>query len=98
MNAQTAPRKQRRIISDKIDLTKPAAIIVQKAGGLTNFCRDYDFPLSTVQSWMVSGFIPSRRREAADGSEISYHAWILQRSAELRHKIKPEDFIEQVAG
>lgn len=93
--AGVTPRKQRRIISDNIDQTKPAAIIVGKAGGLTNFAREYDFPLSTVQSWMVSGFIPTRRRVTDQLGETSYHAWILHRSAELGHGITADDFIEK---
>lgn len=97
MNAPAAPRKQRRIISEQIDQTKPAAIIVNKGGGLTAFATAYDYPPSTVQSWLVRGFIPSRIRETPNG-EMSHHAWILHRSKELRHGIKPEDFIEKLAA
>lgn len=87
-------RKQRRIISENIDQTKPASVVVNKAGGLTNFSRDYDFPPSTVHSWMKSGFIPTKRRTEPELGEISYHAWILHRSAELGHGITAGDFIE----
>lgn len=96
MNAVTPqPRKARRITSENVDTTKPAAIIVAKAGGLTNFCNDYDFPTSTVHSWMLSGFVPSRRRVVDGLGEVSYQAWILHRSAELGHGITAGDFIEQ---
>lgn len=88
-------RKPRRITSENIDETKPAAIIIAKAGGLTNFCRDYDFATSTVHSWMLNGLIPTRKRIVPALGEVSYHAWILHRSAELGHGITAGDFIEK---
>lgn len=88
-----ATRQPRRTTSDNIDQTKPAYLIIQKGGGLSAFCRDYDFPTSTVHSWMLSGLIPSRTRDTPEG-RISYQAWIMRRSEELGHGIAPEDFIE----
>lgn len=92
-----AHHKARPVRSENIDQSKPAAIIVGKGGGLTNFARDYDFPISTVFSWMEGGLIPSRYRDDKPelGEKISYSAWILHRSEQLGHGITPDDFIEQ---
>ena len=98
MNATTAQRKPRRITSENVDQTKPAAIVVAKGGGLTNFCRDYDFATSTVHSWMVNGNIPTRKRSHPTMGEVSYHAFILARAKELNHKIRPDDFVEKPAA
>jgi hypothetical protein len=89
-------RKQREITNERIDQTKPAFIVIDKAGGLTSFCRDYDYKTSTVYGWLESGFIPTRPRPTVAG-EMSHQAWILHRSRELKHGVKPTDFIEQPA-
>lgn len=90
-------RKQREITNERIDQAKPAFIVVDKGGGLTCFCRDYDYNTSTVYGWLQGGLIPTRPRKTPIG-EMSHQAWILHRSKELRHGIKPTDFIEQPAA
>lgn len=92
-------RKQREITSERIDQSKPASIVVTKAGGLTSFAREYDFPTSTVHSWMLAGLIPSRKRPHPEtGEDISYQAYILLVSEKLGHGITAEDFIERAAA
>lgn len=92
-------RKQRRITSDRIDTDSPAYRVVHvKGGGLTKFCEDFDFPTSTVQSWLERGLVPSRTRflESA-GKTVSYQAYIIARGRELDPPIEyePLDFVEQ---
>lgn len=91
-------RKQREIANDQIDKTKPAFIVVdQMCGGLTQFCRDYDYSPSTVYGWLVSGQIPSRPRQTGLG-EMTHPAWILHRAKELgNRKLKADHFIERPA-
>lgn len=92
-------RKQREIANDQIDKTKPAYIVVdQICGGLTQFCRDYDYAPSTVYGWLEGGQIPSRTRQTPDG-EMTHPAWILHRAKQLgNRKLKPAHFIEATAG
>ena len=41
-------RKRLPTTSDRIDQTAPAYIVVDKWGGLAEFCRDTGWPTSTV--------------------------------------------------
>lgn len=97
-------RQPRKTTSELIDQNSVAFRIVQKAGGLSKFCEDFDFPTSTVHSWLTkrngrgkSGLIPARTRFSADhGREISYQAWIMHRGRQLEPPVEygPEDFVE----
>jgi hypothetical protein len=97
-------RKQRRTTSENIDQSCPAFRVVQKGGGLSRFAADFDFPVSTVHSWMVkrngrgmSGLIPARTRFCEDLERtISYQAWIIHRGKQLEPPVEfvPEDFVE----
>lgn len=97
-------RQQRKTTSDLIDQTSPAFRVVQKGGGLSKFADDFDFPTSTVHSWLTkrngrggSGLIPARTRYcAALGRQLSYQAWIMYRGRQLEPPIEfvPEDFVE----
>jgi hypothetical protein len=89
-------RKQREIANDQIDRTKPAYLVIQeKCGGLSQFCKDYDYSPSTVYGWLVSGQIPSRPRQTPAG-QMTHPAWILHRAKELGNRqLSAADFIEQ---
>jgi hypothetical protein len=100
-----APLQQpRKTTSELIDQTSPAFRVVQKGGGLTKFCEDFDFPTSTVHSWLTkrngrgrSGLIPSRTRFVAElGRDMSYQSWIIHRARQLDPPIEytAEDFVE----
>jgi len=79
---QPRRRKRHPTITDRIDQTAPAYIVVDKWGGLAEFCRDTGWPTSTVHDWLVKGLIPADRQ-----------ARVLELAAELRKKIKPADFV-----
>jgi hypothetical protein len=93
MEEAKRPRKMRRLTCDKIDETKPAALIVAKFGGLSRFCSICGFGVSSVHGWMVRGLIPSRF--TSEGH--SYQAHILAKAHELGIELGPEDFIETTA-
>lgn len=82
-------RKPRKLVSPKVDPTKPAYLIVQKFGGLAKFCQICEWPMSTVHSWLTTGLIPSRKR---DGN--SYQSFIMERGASHGIEVLPRDFIE----
>jgi hypothetical protein len=88
-------RKQRKITSERVDQTKPAFKVVDAFGGLTRFCEENDFALSTVHSWLANGLIPSRKREHPELGEISYQAWILANAERLGIEMAPSIFVEQ---
>jgi hypothetical protein len=96
--AEPAERKQRRTTSDRINPNSPAYKVVHgKGGGLSKFCADFDFPTSTVQSWLERGLIPSRTRHSEElGRTVSYQAYIIARGKQLDPPVDyvPEDFIE----
>jgi hypothetical protein len=99
MNAPA--RKQRKTTSERINPSSPAYRIVHdKGGGLSKFCQDFDFPTSTVQSWLERGLIPSRTRFVEDlARTVSYQAYIMHRGKQLEPPVEyvPEDFIETEA-
>ena len=78
------PRRRKRLptTSDRIDQTQPAFIVVDKWGGLADFCRDTGWPTSTVHDWLVKGLIPADRQ-----------ARVLELARELRKPVKPLDFV-----
>ena len=92
-------RKRREIISERIDQTTPAFRVVEACGGLTAFCRDFDYGTSTVYGWLEGGFVPARPRQTPHG-QLSHPAWILVRSRELgiKPRLTPAYFIEKVEG
>lgn len=96
--AESEERKPpRRTTSDRIDQSSPAYRVVKKAGGLAQFCRDFDFKTSTVHSWLLRGLIPSRtRHDPTIGRTVSYQAYIIHRGRELDPPVDylPEDFVE----
>ena len=83
-------RKQRRIISDKIDPLKPAAIIINvRFNGLTHFCNLTGYSTSTVHGWLTSGFIPAQRKG------VSIHGHILSIAEQNEIEIERGDFVER---
>jgi hypothetical protein len=82
-------RKQRRIISDRVDRAKPASIVIDKFGGLTRFCELTGYPTSTAHGWMVSGYIPAHRKGH------STHAHILGVAQAEAIELAAGDFVEQ---
>ena len=87
----TTARKQRVTTSDRVDQSKPAFRIVDRAGGLTRFCELFDFPPSTVHHWLTIGMIPARKREGQ-----SYAAYIIAKGREHGIDYTPADFVEAV--
>lgn len=86
-------RKQRAITSDKIDLTKPASIVINgRFKGLSRFCALTGYPTSTAHGWMETGYIPAHRKKA------SVHAHILAVAAEHGIEIERADFVEAPAN
>ncbi len=47
--------------SNKIDPRAPAAIVIDRFGGLSRFCEATGYPTSTVHDWLVKGLIPQPR-------------------------------------
>lgn len=78
----------RKSNSDNIDKNKPAYIIINKFGGLKNFCDasqkvlDKKYATSTVWSWMINGLIP-----------MSHIPNIKKIALSEKVKIKDSDFI-----
>lgn len=83
-------RKQRQIISDRVDESMPASIVINKFGGLSRFCEITGFAISTVHGWTVSGFVPNRKKNG-----VSYQAYIMATAAEKGIELEPSDFFEQ---
>ncbi len=88
------PRKQRRTTSPHIDESKPAFLVVTKAGGLSRFSEITGLPTSTVHRHMKNGFFPNPRHEE---SGLSLHGWIIQSCREQGVEINPAELIEQDA-
>lgn len=106
MDAQEhSEHRPRKTTSESVDQNSPAFRVVQKGGGLSRFCEQFDFPTSTVHSWIakrngrgMSGLIPARTRWCADlNRHISYQAWIIHRGRQLEPPIEygPDDFVER---
>lgn len=96
----TPVRKQRRIVSAKVDQTKPASVIVNdKFNGLTHFCSLTGYPRATVHGWTIKGYIPPKyyRRCGAERQGLLIHSHILAVAKANRIKLLPSDFVE-VAG
>lgn len=85
-------RKQRRIISDRVDPAKPASVVINRFGGLTRFCELTGYPSSTAHGWTVSGYIPAQRKGH------SVHAHILAVAAAERIAVEASDFVERPAS
>lgn len=79
---QPRPRKRLPTTSDRIDKEAPAYVVVDKFGGLAEFCRITGWPTSTVHDWLVKGLIPADRQ-----------ARTLELSKEHRKPVKPTDFV-----
>lgn len=60
--AESRPRKQQTIRSDRINPSMPASVVVVKFGGLTRFCQLTGYRTSTVWDWMRKGYIPANRQ------------------------------------
>jgi hypothetical protein len=80
----TPKRRYRRvpIRSEKVDTTAPAYVVVDKFGGLAEFCRITGWPSSTVHDWLVKGLIPADRQ-----------ARVLELARDHRKAVKPADFV-----
>jgi hypothetical protein len=90
MNAETKVRKQRAITSDRVDPTKPAAIIINdRFGGLTRFCELTGYKTSTAHGWTLTGFIPPRLHGE------STHSHILAVAEANGIEIEAADFVER---
>lgn len=92
MDAQsTHAKKQRKLTSQRVDPTKPAAIIINGIfEGLTNFCKLTGYPTSTAHGWTINGFIPPRWRKK------STHPHIIAVGRKAGYEIGPEHFVETV--
>lgn len=84
-------RKQRKIISGKVDRSKPASRVIDAFGGLTRFCELTGYASSTAHGWTVSGYIPAHRK----GQSI--HGHILAVAGREGVKIEPGDFVDSPA-
>jgi hypothetical protein len=99
-----ARKPPRRTISENVDQNTPAYRVVQKAGGLAKFCEDFDFPTSTVHSWLAkrpgrphSGLIPANTRHVPElDRTLSYTGYIIWRGRQLDPPVEytAEDFVE----
>lgn len=78
------PRRRKRLptTSDRIDQAAPAYVVVDKFGGLAEFCRITGWPSSTVHDWLVKGLIPADRQ-----------ARVLELARDHRKPVKPADFV-----
>jgi len=85
-------RKQREIVSEHIDQTKPAYLVVDRFGGLSEFCRLTGYATSTVHGWMKSGLVPARIHEP---SGMSHQAYILACANDNNIEMDASIFIEQ---
>jgi hypothetical protein len=86
----TQAKKQRKLTSQKVDPTKPAAIIINGLfAGLTNFCALTGYPTSTAHGWTVTGFIPPRWHGQPT------HPHILKVGIKAGIAIEPAHFVEQ---
>ena len=65
-----------------IDRTRPAALIIDKFGGLSAFAKALDKSPSTCHRWLVSGLIPSRHQAA-----------VLDAAKANRVKLRAQEFI-----
>jgi hypothetical protein len=99
------PRAQAaRTTSDLIDQTSPAFRVVQKGGGLSKFAADFDFPTSTVHSWLTKrngrgGAASSRPdpllRGAGPHDQLSGVDHVIAAASSSRPiEYVPEDFVE----
>lgn len=61
----------------------PAQKILDRFGGLNAAARALGLPVSTVQHWGITGFVPARRQPL-----------VLEKARELGVDIKAEDFFE----
>lgn len=104
MDAQTqTTHRPRRTTSESVDQNSPAYRVVAKAGGLSKFADDFEFPVSTVHSWLAnrngrgkSGLIPSRTRFSPElGRDASYQEFIIHRGRALKPPVRyvPKDFV-----
>lgn len=85
-------RKQRTTTSERIDPTKPAAIVINgHFNGLTHFCNLTGYSTSTAHWWLTRGYIPAARK----GESI--HSHILAVAAQNNIKLPPEAFVQQPA-
>lgn len=91
MDAQTTPaKKQRKLTSQRVDPTKPAALIINGIfHGLTNFCNLTGYPTSTAHGWTINGFIPPRWRKEPT------HPHILKVAAKAGYEMDASMFVEQ---
>lgn len=86
-----APVYPRKITSKHVKIDMPAAQIVTKMGGLTNFCETCGFNTSAVHRWMKNGVIPNRIDKDRD---VSTYKHIINCAAEKGVTVTPADFIE----
>lgn len=94
METETLAHSRRRITSARVKVGSPAERIVDRFGGLANFCEACDFGRSAVHGWMRNGLIPAKWREEG----VSYQRWIIERGDERGIHISAVDFIEDAAA
>lgn len=85
-------RKQRRIISSRVDPDKPASRVINCFGGLTRFCELTGYPTSTAHGWTVSGYIPAQRK----GQSVHKHILFVAGAEGI--KLAAADFVDQPAA
>lgn len=87
-----AKQPPRRSSSSQVDPNTPAARIINRLGGLKQFCaesahvREKPYATSTVWSWMTKGLIP-----------MAHAATVKAVGAHMRVKIKDSDFFPDAA-
>lgn len=75
-------KKERQRRSTKYDPTTPAAIVVEKFGGLQKMSRDTGISGSTIYGWLARGRI-----------RMEQFPVLLDHAARLKVKLKPADFV-----
>lgn len=88
---ETTPRRRRATTSSRVDKSAPAyRVVVERFGGLTNFCEQTGFNPSTVHRWLRNGFVPAKWYR--DGQ--SYPRYIMWCARLHEVELSAEDFLE----
>ena len=83
--------RRRALVADRVKQGSPAyVVIVDKFGGLTNFCNATHIKLSTAYHWLRSGLIPAKWHSPGR----SYQRFIIEVGSQHGIRIDPADFIE----
>lgn len=89
------PRHRRATTSKRVKKDAPAyRIIVEKFGGLANFCEATGFDRSTVHGWLRNGLVPAKWHEPG----LSYQRHIIVCAERKEIDLAGADFIETHDG